>query len=223
MNYLGATCSALPIQASDKAFRIIPAGSFKAVDGRPVGGAWFLTAKRGAAIVEAANQRKGDYVIDYEHQTLECSKNGKAAPAAGWFHKLQWRDDGLYITDARWTAQAKQMIDAKEYRYVSPVFEFNPKTFEVLGLQNLALTNNPALHGLTDLAALKHGFQSSSTRHFEELTEKDRSVMRAFFGDNIFDVAEAALREEERGESEFTTSKDLESLQAAFGNLGLRF
>jgi phage I-like protein len=94
-------------------------------------------------------------VIDYEHATLKAKENGQAAPAAGWFKKLVWRDgQGLFLTDARWTDQAKAMVKTKEYRYVSPVFTYHPTTGEVLSLINLALTNDPALSGLTDLGTL---------------------------------------------------------------------
>lgn len=224
MKYSGAMCSALPLLGASKGvFRIIPAGSFKASDGRPVGGSWFLSESRGAAMVAAANERQSDYVIDYEHQSIESARNGKPAPAAGWFRKLEWRVNGLYVIDARWTAEARQMIDAQQYRFISPVFQFDPRTFEVLRLQNVSLTNDPALHGLTDLAMLKNGFEPSTSRLFEELTEKDRAVLCANFGDDIFDIAEAALREEAELEQESITSKDRETLNAAFRHYGLTF
>lgn len=136
--------------------RLIPAGRFHPVDGRPEAAlGWYLDDAHAAAIVAAAAARQTDYVIDYEHQTLAAAKNGQPAPAAGWFKKLEWRPgDGLYATDVRWTVAAAQMITAHEYRYGSPVFAFDPKTGAVLALAHFGLTNNPALDGLTDLAAL---------------------------------------------------------------------
>lgn len=47
------------------------------------------------------------------------------------------------------------MIVAREYRYVSPVFQYDRQTGTVLSLAHVALTNDPGLDGLTDLAALK--------------------------------------------------------------------
>jgi phage I-like protein len=147
--------SAFSLQVTGKQeFRIIPAGRFKASDGRPAGGMWSMNGANGAKMVDAAQRRQSDYVIDYEHQTMLSNTNGKPAPAAGWFKQLAWRDDGLYVIDARWTVAAKTMLDAEQYRYVSPVFAFDSKTFEIGELINIALTNEPALHGLTDLASL---------------------------------------------------------------------
>jgi phage I-like protein len=51
-----------------------------------------------------------------------------------------------------WTARAAASILAREYRYVSPVFQFDPKTGIVTRLLRAGLTNNPNLH-LTAIAA----------------------------------------------------------------------
>jgi phage I-like protein len=148
--------AALSLSITNKQeFRIIPAGHFSAVDGRPVGGVWSMTADMGAKMVATAQSRQIDYVIDYEHQTMLSETNGKPAPAAGWFKNLAWRNDGLYVIDARWTAQAKVMLDSEQYRFISPTFLYDKRTFEINGLLNISLTNVPALHGLTDLALLK--------------------------------------------------------------------
>ena len=77
-------------------FRIIPAGAFSANDGRE-NGSWFLSEHNARLMVVMAMQRKDDYVIDYEHQTLHKRSNDQLAPAAGWFKQLEWRTDGLYV------------------------------------------------------------------------------------------------------------------------------
>jgi len=135
--------------------RMIPAGAFRAVDGRPENlPGWYLDGTLAAPMVAAAAARRSDYVIDYEHQTLLASQNGKPAPAAGWYHTLEWREaDGLYAIDVRWTPAAAQMIADEEYRYVSPVFGFDTKTGAVRSLACAALVSNPGLDGLTDLGA----------------------------------------------------------------------
>jgi phage I-like protein len=93
-------------------------------------------------------------VIDYEHQTLNKEKNGQPAPAAGWMRELRWLDGkGLYAV-AELTARAQTHIDAKEYLYFSPVFEFDPKTGTVLAVHMGALTNNPAIHGMDPLSLM---------------------------------------------------------------------
>lgn len=159
-----AHCATLPITAPAKEFRLIPAGTFRAIDGRPYGlDGWHLYRDAALRIIRMAADRASDYVIDYEHQTLSVAKNGQAAPAAGWFKRLEWREgDGLFVTDARWTERAKAMIQVKEYRFISPVFTYDI-TGRVLDVLHAALTNNPALDGLTELAATRRLFNVTPT------------------------------------------------------------
>lgn len=141
-----------------KAFRLLPYGRFKAADGsgRPVGvpDGWLLEREGAAAVAAAFNARGDARVIDYEHQTLHAEVNGRPAPAAGWIGKLEARDDGLYAVDVEWTAEAAAMIAAKQYRYISPVFNYDKRTGRVLAVAHAALTNFAGIDGLTDLAAL---------------------------------------------------------------------
>ncbi|MEQ1774604.1 MAG: phage protease [Burkholderiales bacterium] len=136
--------------------RLLPAGEFRSLDGRPQGvKSWRLDgalARRIIDSVAALNQKK---VIDYEHQTLFSEKNGQPAPASGWFKQLEWREGaGLFATDVEWTARAKKHIEDGEYKYLSPVFDFDPKTGEVIRLRHAALTNDPGLDGLGEVLAL---------------------------------------------------------------------
>lgn len=176
-----ATCTASALTGAGKTIRLIPAGLFRTNDGRPAGLAgWMLTASNAGAIIQAAAAQANDLVIDYEHQSMQASKNGQLAPAAGWFKRLEWRDgEGLFAVDVRWTARASEMIVAREYRYISPVFSFDPKTGEVTRLFSAALTNTPALDGLTDIAAAKRqaGGQSDYDR------EHANRVLRHCFPD----------------------------------------
>lgn len=136
-------------------FRIIPAGEFRAWDGRPTEcAAWICLPEDGQRIVADLNARQSPSVIDYEHATLHAKKTGSKAPAAGWFKRAEWRADGVWLVGVDWTAQAAREIVAKAYRLVSPVFSYDAKTGRVEKLFHVALTNDPGLDGLTDLAAL---------------------------------------------------------------------
>lgn len=134
------------------ALKLLPAGDFRARDGRPTEcAAWRLDAASAARLIAAAAERQTRYVIDYEHQTLNAAKNGQPAPAAAWFKSLEWREgDGLYATDVEWTARASALIEAHEYAYLSPVFAFD-QTGHVTALLNAALTNDPALDCLSEV------------------------------------------------------------------------
>lgn len=161
-------------QSAPVEIRLLPAGNFRAADGsgRPAGIAsgWLLDDALAARLVAAASARASDYAIDYEHQTMLTRDNGQPAPAAGWFKKLEWRSgDGLYVVDVRWTDRAAAMIAAQEYRYLSPVFSYHAKTGAVTGLGPAALTNNPGLDGLTDLAALSAFFNQEKEQPMKQL------------------------------------------------------
>ncbi len=139
-------------------FRLLPLGRFRAADGsgRPVEvrEGWLLDHNGARQIAALSTGRVSRRVIDFEHQTLRAAENGKPAPAAGWFSRLEARADGLWAVGVEWTAQAAQMIADKQYRYISPVFPYDKRTGAVLGIAHAALTNDPGLDGLTDLAAL---------------------------------------------------------------------
>lgn len=153
---LAALAAELPAAAAPSELRLIPAGNFRGIDGRPENlPHWSLDAAQAATLIAAAKARQTKYVIDYEHQTLRAEANGQAAPASGWFSQLEWRDGaqpGLWATDVKWTARAAAMIEAGEYRYISPVFAFDQKTGAVKALASAALVNTPGLDGLTDLS-----------------------------------------------------------------------
>lgn len=137
-------------------FRLMPAGRFKAKDGRPAGipQGWNLTDALAQKLIDAANRQNDRFLIDYDHQTLYAKNHGGKAPAAGWFSKLEWRPgDGLYALGVEWTSSAKTAIGAKEYRYISPVLTYDAKSGDVTGLLMAAIVNYAALDGLTDLAA----------------------------------------------------------------------
>jgi phage I-like protein len=136
--------------------KLVPAGSFRSArDNRPVGiPAWNMTTAAAGAIIGHFSQLSSDFLIDYDHQTLNAKVSGEKSPAAGWGGSLEWREgDGLYATNIAWNAAALTAIEAKEYRYISPVIQFDEKTGDVMGVPMAALTNYPALDNLTDLAA----------------------------------------------------------------------
>jgi len=126
---------------------LIPAGEFTARDGRGP-----FSAGDAGKIVAASIQYAGtrQIPVDYEHQTDNAPKNGQPAPAAGWIKTLQARADGVWGL-VEWTAKAVEHLKAKEYRYLSPVFNYR-EDGEVTRVLRAALTNNPALTELTALA-----------------------------------------------------------------------
>ena len=152
---LTTVASAEPLPDGLVLLQVTPAGEFGPSDGRPVDHPlWRIDAQSAQGVIARFSALVQPPVIDYEHQTLNKEKNGQPAPAAGWMRELRWLEGkGLYaVTEL--TARAKAFIDAKEYLYFSPVFEFDRRTGTVLSVHMGALTNNPAIHGMSPLSLL---------------------------------------------------------------------
>lgn len=188
-----ASCSTASITRPAVTFRLLPAGVFRAIDGRPEGIAgWQLDGDLAAFLVQQAAGRAADFVIDYEHQTLRAAATGRPAPAAGWFKRLEWREgDGLYVMDARWTDMAACMIGAREYRYLSPVFRFDGAG-RVVGIHSAALTNTPAIDGLTELAAAKQQAEYE-TRLLNYEMQRAARIFRHSLGEEAGELAASLL------------------------------
>lgn len=172
--------------------QLMPAGPFRAIDGRPgiddkgkpTGiPTWQVNGETVADLVARINSRVNPYVIDYEHQTLRAKQNGKPAPAAGWIGKVEWRgESGLWATDVEWTPAAHAMIEAGEYKFISPVFAYDDAG-NVTGLLMAAITNNPAIDGMDEVmiaaASIQYTALTTTTQesHMEELLERLRWML----------------------------------------------
>lgn len=170
-----AACTTSLGRKASREIQLFPAGTFRARDGRPEGiDGWVMNADTARRIIALATERQTPFVTDYEHQTLEAPTSGNPAPAAAWFHTLEWREgDGLYAVDVEWTERASAMIQGDEYRYLSPVFKFDKNTGAVTELLMAAVTNNPAIDGIADVAAARY----LHTPH-EETTPVDEELLK---------------------------------------------
>ena len=161
---------------------VLPDGEFSGVDGRPKGmtyknadgeeqpvkcAAWRLDAQVAQQIIGMYAAVGLDLVVDYDHQTLRSEENGKPAPAAGWITALEYEAGrGLWAT-VDWTDSGRESVASRSYRYLSPVFPFDPETGAPFFLHSVALTNTPNLNQLGEIAAMASRLLSinASTRH----------------------------------------------------------
>lgn len=149
MKHLTALLIAALALSAKADVQLLPFGEFSGRDGRPGKELkWKLNNEGGAALAKLLNTKHGKvrFNLDYDHQTFRSESNGQPAPASGWGHQFEWRDDdGLYLLGVKWTARAKAMIDADEYSYISPVIVYDKKTGEIVDVINASLVNIPNL------------------------------------------------------------------------------
>jgi len=126
---------------------LIPAGEFSGRDGR--GPFRLANPARVIAATEALGLTAG-VPIDYDHATDFAAPKGRPAPAAGWIRELAERDGALWGR-VEWTPHGAKAITSREYRYISPVFQYSPDG-AVTRLLRAGLTNNPNLY-LTAISA----------------------------------------------------------------------
>jgi phage I-like protein len=107
-----------------------------------------------------------DLVVDYHHASVYAGRQGTRAPAAGWVREMALRENGTQLWGrVLWTAEAASAIARREFRYVSPVLQFDVPdrlTGEPVPMvvHSLALTNTPfmtELEGLNQSAATDGG------------------------------------------------------------------
>lgn len=113
-------------------------------------GSFVVDDESARLVVEAFEQHGTDLPIDYEHQTLGgayASPSGQA-PAAGWIRRIISEPGVGLLAEIDWTDQAKQVLIAKEYRYLSPVAIIRKTDRRLVALHSAALTNKPAIVGM---------------------------------------------------------------------------
>jgi len=126
---------------------ILPPGIVKLSGMAPI-----LMDKEAADSIIAAFRDQGvDIPIDWEHAAVLKGARGEAAPAAAWVTDLIWdRKRGL-IASVEWTAEGREMVESKQYKYLSPVVLVDEESRRPLALHSVALTNKPRIKGQEEL------------------------------------------------------------------------
>lgn len=119
---------------------LIPAGfDVQGRDGR----AWINPDPQGVVTATAADTHP--LPLDWEHATENRAPQGLDAPAAGWIEETAVRDGGAIWGRVDWTLRGRTMVEAREYRFISPVFAYDKVTGVIRRLVSAALTNTPNL------------------------------------------------------------------------------
>jgi phage I-like protein len=170
---------------------LIPAANFKGFDGR---GPYRLDQP--ARVVAATEEMIAKHMtaglpLDFDHATDFAAPEGRQAPAAGWIKQVR-AVNGAIQGRIEWTPKGKHAVEAHEYRYVSPVFEYDDEG-RVVRLLRAALTNNPNLN----LPAISFAFPRGSdvaTPLSQSLTSDDGDEDMRFSAEEIRWIAVMAKR-----------------------------
>lgn len=107
-------------------------------------GNFFVDEESVKSMKKFFEKRGLDIVVDYEHQSL----SDKKALAGGWIKDFYIKEN-FVVAKVEWTKQAKEEIESKQYRYLSPTLFL--KNGRPVRLHSVALTNTPAIDKMTPL------------------------------------------------------------------------
>ena len=142
----------------------------------------FVISKADLATI-AANfrKRKADVVVDYDHGTVYAAGSGQPVPAAGWLKQIDAEPDaqGVLWGLVEFTDKAREMLRAKEYKYISPEIDWGARdnrTGEQQGatITSVALTTRPVLQEMPAIALSEAGWmvEEPSTERREAMVKK---------------------------------------------------
>ena len=166
--------------------QIAPVGEFNGsgIDGSAI--KENITVEKLESLADKLN--KSDEVLcDVDHQSCKVGveKNSKAA---GWFSK--WIVDpikGLFATLSL-TKYGRDLLENREYRYVSPVFSLN-EDGTVSDLHSVALTNTPAFKGyITPIINSESSSSETNENLKEEILDMTKEELKELITSIISDM-----------------------------------
>jgi len=115
-------------------------------------------------IIAKFNEHGVDLVIDFEHATTDVEAgNREKAPAAGWIKAMEFvPGEGLFASEVEWTDEARRAIEAKEFKYTSPVVAVAKDTDDLLRIHSVALVNRPRTREIPELLAASENARAFS-------------------------------------------------------------
>lgn len=131
------------------AFRLFKAGRFETDHGVSV---FDDTAAK--TVLDDRARRANRFALDYDHLSLRDDATPEQRRAAGSFD-IELRGGELWAVSLRLTTEAAKMLREGAILSCSPAWNQDPSTGRVISLINAALTNNPATHGATRIAATR--------------------------------------------------------------------
>jgi len=109
------------------------------LDGRD-GRTWVLDDPE--QVVRAFDEDGKPLPVDYEHATEHKGPVGEPAPAVAWIEELTIRNGAVWGR-VDWNEEGRRAVESRQYRYISPVFDYTVDGNRVVRLTSVGLTNMP--------------------------------------------------------------------------------
>ena len=139
MNRASFSLALSPPSPTDSGWQmLLPAGKVECRDGR---GPYTYDPN---TLLEQFDQWGMPIDVDYHHQSLESTAKTGLVPSAGSVVELADRDGAIWGR-IEWTANAAAAIEAKEAKYLSPVFDYD-QALRIEKIVSVGLTNLPNLY-----------------------------------------------------------------------------
>lgn len=100
-------------------------------------------------LIAASMGRKARMVVDVNHSTYVAGIKGGESPARGYVLAMEERPDGIWA-QIDWTESGRALMADRAYWGISPAYKHD-RQGRILSIQNISLTNEPNMRGLTAL------------------------------------------------------------------------
>lgn len=120
---------------------LIPAGSpLVGRDGR----AWVWDETAQQSVIRLFSERGLPLPVDVNHAQELRARRGEESPAYAWINGIDIVDGALW-GDIEWTPRGDAAVRNREYRFLSPVFDYSSTDNRVMRLTSVGLVNEPNL------------------------------------------------------------------------------
>lgn len=145
--------------------------------------------------------------IDVAHLSLSDSQLPDSHISIGWF-ELEYKSDGIWASNIKWTEKGRSYIENKEFRFISPAFRANKKN-EIVYIDNFAVTNEPATYSPIPLTTASKQ-NNKEIKTMSEITEDKTSEADKQIVELAAETVVEVPAEEESEESEDTQLEEVE-------------
>jgi hypothetical protein len=119
--------------------------------------------------------RGNKYSIDVDHMSVKADSLPEQRRAVG-YHELEVRNGELWATNVEWTPEVRAELAKRPpgFRFISPAYNVDQESGEIVRYLNTALTINPATWRATELASAKEPIMTP-----EEIRQELASIAAA--------------------------------------------